>query len=78
MFTKKLPRCASVAAVTTIAVPTVIGTIFKLACKSGEIVSSAKQVKKTIDNVKKMTMELTEQIENPSENITPDITEEVD
>ena len=77
MFTKKLPRCASVAAITAIAVPTMVGTLIKLLSKSGDIVSAASQTKKSIDNIKKMATDLTEQMKHSSENTSDNITEEV-
>lgn len=78
MFTKKLPRCVSVAAVTAISVPTVTGAVLKLLLKSGEIVKAANQAKKAFNDVKQMSVELTEQL-NPqtSENTTNDVVEEV-
>lgn len=75
MFEKKFPRSATISSIvlSSIAVPTAIGSCIKLAAKIPQIIKTANDVKNAIPQVQKMAEELSKQFETKSENVESNI-----
>lgn len=70
MFERKLPRSCSLAAITTVGVPTVATAVITLLLKSEEIIKVANKLKSGINDIAKMKNEMLQEMnEQASENI---------